>query len=77
MVSVRVSCDESGRSPTKRRSLKRTFDMFLGNHELKRAEDLPCRSVLGRPARHLRCHLLAGQDAGATEMLLRIKMHDE
>lgn len=37
-----------------RRCLKRTFDMFLGNHELKRAED-----------------------AGGTEMLLRIKMHDE
>lgn len=37
-----------------RRSLKRTHDMFVGNHELRRPED---------PI--------------ATEMLLRIKMHDE
>mmetsp|Transcript_81522 Transcript_81522/g.239391 ORF Transcript_81522/g.239391 Transcript_81522/m.239391 type:complete len:499 (-) Transcript_81522:66-1562(-) len=37
-----------------RRSLKRTHDMFIGNHEMRRPEDPP-----------------------ATEMLLRIKMHDE
>lgn len=37
-----------------KRSIKRTFDMFAGNHEIRRPED-----------------------ADATEMLMRIKMHDE
>jgi len=37
-----------------RRSLKRTHDLFIGNHELRRPED-----------------------PSATEMLLRVKMHDE
>merc|ERR1719436_1849586 len=37
-----------------KRSLKRTHDMFIGNHEIRRPED---------PV--------------ATEMLLRVKMHDE